>query len=227
MLVKLQPDLYQLRSFLVTSHLIVQDSQICLIDGGFLGGIKHIEQCLEETGLDWSNINSILLTHGHLDHCFNLAEIQRRSGATLYAHPLDAAHLAARHNYRGISRLCGLLEASGRLLFSYDAPKPDKDLFDKQELDIAGGIEVIHTPGHTPGHCSFHWRKHSLLFSGDLFATMRGHAYLPPAFLNSCPGDFPASLQSVLDLSPEGILSNHSGLTDSRLQRNRFYQAFG
>ncbi|EDY81618.1 metallo-beta-lactamase superfamily, putative [Verrucomicrobiia bacterium DG1235] len=226
MLIQLQPDLYQLRSFLASSYLIIDGREVCLIDGGFLGGMKLIKQCLSENGLHWSNITSILLTHGHLDHTFNIAEIQHRSSAKLYVHPLEQDHLTGTHKYRGVARACGLIETCGRILFGFQLPTLDQTLTHNQNLDIAGSIQVIHTPGHTAGHCSFYWKKHDLLFSGDLFATGHKRTFLPPPHLNACPEHFPASIQRVLDLAPAGILSNHCNLASPQLQRERFFKQF-
>lgn len=227
MLIKLQPNLYQLRSFLVSSYLIIDQERICLIDGGFLGSMKLIDECLKNEGLGWESISDVLLTHGHLDHTYNLARIQKRSPAKLYAHPLETDHIAARHTYRGINRVCGLLEFCGRLVFGYKKPRVDHLLKDQEQLEIAGNIRAVHMPGHTAGHCSYLWEKHDLLFAGDMFATGHKRTFLPPPIFNSCTRLLHKSLQSIRDLKPTGILSNHCDLASPEIQAKRFRQRFG
>jgi glyoxylase-like metal-dependent hydrolase (beta-lactamase superfamily II) len=39
---------------------------------------------------------------------------------------------------------------------------------------VAGGFEVIETPGHTPGHASFYYRLERVLFAGDALAVIDG-----------------------------------------------------
>ncbi len=224
MIHQLQPDLYQVRGPLVCSYVLIDEDEVCLIDSGFVGGLKEIESCLKREQLAWKDISSVLITHGHLDHCYNLSRIQDRSRAKAFAHPLDSRHIAANYPYHGISRICGFLEFCGRTLFGYSVPQIDHTLSEQQVIPFAGGIRVIHTPGHTAGHCCFFWEKHNLLFAGDLFATGHRRTFLPPAFLNSCPENFPASLRKILNLNPAGMLSNHCNSANAALQRERFFE---
>jgi glyoxylase-like metal-dependent hydrolase (beta-lactamase superfamily II) len=41
-------------------------------------------------------------------------------------------------------------------------------------LPIAGGIEVIHTPGHCAGHVALLWRPGRMLFAGDVYTNLMG-----------------------------------------------------
>jgi len=43
----------------------------------------------------------------------------------------------------------------------------DQPLTDGEMLPIAGGIEVIHTPGHCAGQVALLWRPGRMLFAGD------------------------------------------------------------
>ncbi|MBD5782176.1 MBL fold metallo-hydrolase [Pelagicoccus sp. NFK12] len=224
MILQFQADLFQLREALVCSYLLVDGDEVCLIDGGFLRGIRNISNCLSQLGLGWENITTILLTHGHLDHTYNLAKIQKRSGAKLYAHPLDAPHISGRYPYRGISRTCGLLQKCGRILFGFTAPQPTHALAHEKSIPFGGGIQVLHTPGHTEGHCCFHWLKRKTLFAGDLFATSSKRTFLPPSFLNSCPERYPRSLRLIAKHEVEGMLSNHCDKAPPKVQQARFLE---
>src|SRR5262249_56616641 len=44
----------------------------------------------------------------------------------------------------------------------------DQPLSDGEILPIAGGIEVIHTPGHCAGHVALLWHPGRMLFAGDV-----------------------------------------------------------
>jgi glyoxylase-like metal-dependent hydrolase (beta-lactamase superfamily II) len=39
---------------------------------------------------------------------------------------------------------------------------------------VAGGFEVVETPGHTPGHASFYYKPERVLFAGDALAVIGG-----------------------------------------------------
>jgi glyoxylase-like metal-dependent hydrolase (beta-lactamase superfamily II) len=67
----------------------------------------------EGLGLEPGQVKAILLTHGHLDHAGNLAWAKAWSGAPVYAHAAEQAHIDGTFPYRGINRWCGRLERAG------------------------------------------------------------------------------------------------------------------
>ncbi|MDQ8203199.1 MBL fold metallo-hydrolase [Pelagicoccus sp. SDUM812003] len=224
MIRKLEKGLYQVRGSLVSSYLLVENGKATLIDGGFWGHLRKIERALLREGLDWSHVKAVLLTHGHLDHCYNVAEIVRRSGARVYGHMADESHFEGRYSYRGINRICGAMERLGKLLSSYEPISEDWALKDGQIINLWGGLEVVHLPGHTFGHCGFYSKERDLLFSGDLFATGWFGTVVPWAPLNSCPELFEKSLDRVAQLNPKRMLSNHCDLSKPETQRRRFWK---
>lgn len=225
---ELQPGLLQIHGTLVTFYLLFDNTGAVLIDTGFIGDFSRIESALLSAGLSWSDVRAILLTHGHLDHTFNLARLRRHcADGIIYGHPLDLDHFRGMHRYKRISRVCGLLEASGRRLFGFEPTEPDHFFADDDLLPFWGGLRVIHLPGHTAGHCGFYHAGRDLLFSGDLFANWRLRTILPWSILNSCPEKFPGSLAKVRILNPGGILSNHCDRADALTQRRRFFRRFG
>jgi glyoxylase-like metal-dependent hydrolase (beta-lactamase superfamily II) len=50
----------------------------------------------------------------------------------------------------------------------------DQHIHDGQTLPIAGGLEVIHTPGHSAGHVSLMWQGGRLLIVGDVGSNVAG-----------------------------------------------------
>ena len=50
----------------------------------------------------------------------------------------------------------------------------DQPLTDGEMLPIAGGIEVIHTPGHCAGQVALLWRPGRMLFAGDVYKNLMG-----------------------------------------------------
>jgi glyoxylase-like metal-dependent hydrolase (beta-lactamase superfamily II) len=225
---RLQEDLIQIRDRYVSFHLLLNaDGSAVLIDSGFLHGIRRLEAALEEGGRDWSNLTAILLTHGHLDHTYNVEAIRQRAPhLKVWGHAADTAHFRGTYPYRGIARFCGWLEEAGRRLFGYTPVTLDHTFADGDVLPFWDGLTVLRLPGHTAGHCGFYSRKHDLLFSGDLFATWRVRTILPWRILNSCPEHFPESLRRVRALKPRGILSNHADRVDAATQRARFFATF-
>ena len=198
-----------MRGMMVASYLLVWEGRAVLIDGGFVGQVGVIGRGLAAAGLDWGAVEAVLLTHGHLDHTLNVAEIVRRSGARVLAHERDLEHVAGRYAYRGWARGCGALEAVGRVVLGYRAPRLDGCFEDGSVLPYWGGLRVVHLPGHTEGHCGFYSVERDLLFAGDLFATGRWRTFLPYFWMNSAPERMGESLGKARRLGAKGILCNH------------------
>ncbi|MFA5079908.1 MAG: MBL fold metallo-hydrolase, partial [Dehalococcoidia bacterium] len=50
----------------------------------------------------------------------------------------------------------------------------DIQVSDGDELPLAGGIRILHTPGHTPGSICLFLKRSSTVFTGDLLAQRFG-----------------------------------------------------
>jgi glyoxylase-like metal-dependent hydrolase (beta-lactamase superfamily II) len=214
---------YPIRGLLGFCHLLIDSDarHAILIDTGLIGETSRISRILEHSGLGWSAVKTILLTHGHLDHTGCLARLKQLTGAPLLAHPAEDRHIAGTFPYRGLSRICGAMEAFGRWALRYRPAPIDEPLRDDQDLPYWAGLKVIHLPGHTQGHCGFYSSRFDLLFTGDFFASYSFSVHLPPPFLNSCPEFFDASFDRVRQISPRLVIPNHYFGFDGLLHRKR------
>ena len=94
-------------------------------------------------------------------------------------HPLDIPMAQSGGPFRPMRPAPGLLRKVTRRLF-YDhnervAPVViDQPLTDGEILPIAGGIEIIHVPGHCAGQVALLWRPGRMLFAGDVCMNLMG-----------------------------------------------------
>jgi glyoxylase-like metal-dependent hydrolase (beta-lactamase superfamily II) len=216
------PGLYGIRGVMSVCHLLVEGRRAWLLDTGMVGEPLLIRRLLRRLGLAPRSIEAILLTHGHLDHAGNLAALKEWTGARVYGHPAEQAHVDGVYPYEGTARWCGRLEALGRRAFRYRTALIDEPIADGDELPFWGGLSVVHLPGHSDGHCGFYSEQRDLLFSGDLFASYFFNTHLSPAMFTSKPALMPGSLRKALALDPRWIVPNHYDVLDGALHKRRY-----
>ncbi len=210
--IQVYPNCIQIQGIAVQSYALLEEDGLTLIDGGFLGNpTSRIEVALEAAGRSLGEVKNIIVSHGHIDHTINIANLAELTGATVYAPRLDEDHIAGTHRYSGISRICGFLERSARLRFGYNVPEVHEWFNSGDELPFWGGMKVIPFPGHTEGHCGFYSEERRLLFANDLFANLYGIPKQPPPWFNGNQAQMRQSIvdANLLDLSG-GVIVNHS-----------------
>ena len=94
----------------------------------------------------------------------------RRSSSTT---PTPATPEPGRPPPADPSRLSGRLfrRLNRRVRFE---PVEAQPLADGELLDIAGGLRVLHTPGHSPGHVSLLHEPSGVLITGDAIFNVLG-----------------------------------------------------
>lgn len=151
-----------------------------------------------------SQVEYILLTHGHYDHTTAVPELHAAlPQARIYIHQADA-------------------NGAGSKLFPLASQVEDLLLYDEGDTLALGGltIQVLHTPGHSPGSVTL--QVGDVLFSGDtLFAASCGRTDLPGGSYDQMM----ASLKRLGELEGEfRVLPGHNA--PSTLDREREYNSF-
>lgn len=215
-------DLYPVRGVMNWVHLLVDETGVVVLDTGFPGDAGRIRRRVQALGAGPGDVRAILLTHGHLDHGGNAAELREWCGAPLYAHPAEQAHLDGTFPYAGAARVCGFLESIGRALTHYRSARIDVPLADGEVLPFWGGMRVVHLPGHTLGHCGFYSLRHDLLFSGDLWVRFLLRTQASPRIFTSAPGLVGPSLRKARAMGARWIVPAHYDEPDAARLRRRF-----
>ena len=158
------------------------DGQVTLIDAGLKGAPKRIAAALTSIGSDLSDVTRIVLTHAHADHAGGLAKLAASTGADVAAHQADAqatrdGRTPRRDTASATGRLFNRMPGGG-----FPPAEVGTELTDGDVLDIAGGLEVVHTPGHSPGHMALFHLSTGTLITGDSIFNVRGLRWSPKAF---------------------------------------------
>jgi len=143
-----------------------QTNKAAVVDPG--GDLALIRDAVKEQGVE---LEKILLTHGHIDHCGGTAQLAQERGL-----PVEGPHIDDRFLIDDLPQQC--LRFGFPQLRSFTPARwlagGDTVCFGKVEL------QVRHCPGHTPGHVIFFSPEHRLALVGDvLFAGSIGRTDLP------------------------------------------------
>jgi glyoxylase-like metal-dependent hydrolase (beta-lactamase superfamily II) len=127
-----------------------------LVDPGHSRHLPNLFRQMEEDGISPEEIDLIILTHCHPDHCEGLEAFLDK--------PAKVAMNREEERY---------LRESGKFLFEMmgqSVPEFGIDFY-LREGELHGGAETFHiyeTPGHSPGSLSIYWPERKALFTGDL-----------------------------------------------------------
>jgi glyoxylase-like metal-dependent hydrolase (beta-lactamase superfamily II) len=161
---------------LVNSFAFVDpDGSVTLVDAGLKGGAKRVLAGLSAMGKHPADVARLVLTHAHLDHAGGASRLVERTGLPgVTVHADDAAFVREGRippRDPSGSRLWRLMDhlPGGRI----PAVTVASELADGDLIPVAGGLSVIHTPGHTPGHVSLLHRSSGVLVTGDAIWNMR------------------------------------------------------
>lgn len=168
------PNVYQI-SLGVVNAFLIDAGNLTLIDTGIPGSGDKILQAVRELGKQSTDIKNILVTHCHADHTGSLAILKKETGAPATMHPLDAAMVRKGESMRPakpppqiIYQLIVPLLMRTQQKVRLEASEIEYEAEDGDILDIAGGIKVIHAPGHCAGQIAFLWPRHGgVLFAAD------------------------------------------------------------
>ena len=161
------------------AFLIEGDDGLTLIDAGYPGKEAAVFGTIRGLGRSPDQLKHLIFTHGHPDHIGSAAAIVRETGAATYMHPLDISIAESGGPFRPLLAAPGLLRQVMCKLWFHPGERLepvtiDQPLTPGEILPIAGGIEVIHTPGHCAGQVALLWRPRRMLFAGDVCMNLMG-----------------------------------------------------
>jgi glyoxylase-like metal-dependent hydrolase (beta-lactamase superfamily II) len=177
---QITPSLYQI-SLGPVNVFVIKDQGLTLIDTGNKGSMEPIFSALRKGGENPNAIKQIILTHVHPDHAGSAAEIKNKLRIPLLAYQDEVRMIE-----EGISLRTPMFLSPGVInwiiynLFIKRAPKTndpigvDQSLTHNEILPLAGGLQVLHTPGHSAGHMALWLKNEGVLIAGDLCTNMAG-----------------------------------------------------
>lgn len=178
---------------------ILEGDGLTLVDAGPLTreAWDVLSQGVEQIGYKISDIQQIVLTHHHVDHCGLMERIRQASGARTIAHPLAVPYVELNEEFmefhgqffNELYRESGVPEESLYIIEKYHklmmtfSERSQIDEIVKHEQPLPGHPEwqVLYTPGHSQSHMSLYRAEDRVMIAGDhIIKHISSNAFIEP-----------------------------------------------
>jgi glyoxylase-like metal-dependent hydrolase (beta-lactamase superfamily II) len=196
------------------AYLVVNGEHSALVDAGVSGKLDKITDALKSQDLTPNDVNLIIMTHTHYDHCGTLSELKELTGAQIVVQSEEASNL--REGFTPLPR--GTRWYSKAIVFlgdrllpsgagSFDPVEPDivvEESCDLNQYGLPG--TAVHTPGHTAGSMSILVDGEHALVGDTMFHIFKNSAMPPLA--NDVP-ELLGSWERLLETGCERFYPGH------------------
>ncbi|MBI4297718.1 MAG: MBL fold metallo-hydrolase [Chloroflexi bacterium] len=245
---EVSPGIYQLKvpipdnplGFLL-AYLVKGDQGYLLVDAGWPApeALSAMDQQLQDLGVSFSDISTVLITHYHLDHFGLAARVKELSGAKVAMLRMETEQIRpGRSNMDFEKAMAPILRRNGmpeseveQLMKPRNSHGPNREMMREFHVDqlLEEGdvldlgtrrLEVLWTPGHSPGHICLYDRQNRVFFSGDhVLPIITPHVSLYPGTPSNPLGNFLSSLAKLEPLKVDLVLPAHEHVFDNFQER--------
>jgi len=201
-----QVDVHEMGMPQKTSAYVIKDRKTALVETGTTPGSKYLLSALDYLGIGWQDVDYIIVTHVHLDHCGAAGVLLRKfPNAQIWVHPRGARHL------QDPSRLiAGTVALYGDLCEDYFGEVvgiPGERIYtpahgEKLDLSEDRQLTFYHTLGHARHHIIIHDSASRGVFSGDVLGVKE------QSLSESLNMEFVLPNTSPPEYDPDGLISS-------------------
>ncbi|MFF2530770.1 MBL fold metallo-hydrolase [Brevibacillus sp. NPDC058079] len=230
---------------------LLKGERLTLVDVGPLTDDAWVAltEGLESIGVSVQDIEQVILTHHHVDHCGQLEKVREQSGAKTFAHPQATPYVQQDEQFMtfhdqffeelyiqsGVpEKMMVIISKFHKLMKKFSAPSQiDFHLKHEQKVPYLEDWQVLYTPGHSQSHLSLYRAKDQVMIGGDhIIKRISSNAFIEPPRNRSSSRpltliQYRTALQMCADIEIEQVLSghgqpvyNHRELILARLQKN-------
>jgi glyoxylase-like metal-dependent hydrolase (beta-lactamase superfamily II) len=197
-----------------TVFIVECGDELVMIDSGSGKGSHLLLENMAGFGLEPEKINTLILTHCHVDHIGSAKYFRETYGCRIIAHEFDAGAIESGDDT--------LTAASWYNTHLPEVPV-DRKLASEHEVLTFGQDEVhcLHTPGHTPGSISLYLDRDEkrILFGQDI------HGPFNPEF-NSDIDQWRDSMEKLLALDADILCEGHFGIFFGKERVKKYIQGY-
>jgi len=195
--------------------LLWDDKDLVLVDAGLPGQIDLFKQEIANAGFSIEQITKIIFTHQDMDHIGCGKEIAELTGdVEVLAHSIEAPYIDGRQTPIKLAATDKSNPFYPQYKAGFDGSRVNinKELNDGDILLYAGGIEIIHTPGHTPGHIVLLLKESNIIIAGDAANVQDGQLVGANAQYTQDMPLAEKSFKKMVDMMPTAIVCYHGGI---------------
>lgn len=234
-LVEIAHGVYNVTASKVNWQLIVDGDSVTVVDAGWPRDHGRIVASLEQIGHTPASVDSVILTHAHVDHMGSAEKLRTSHGIPIRAleeeedlalgrihEGMTAGYLIPRIWKPSVFRFSTApLSRGGSFL------KPVGEVATFKEgspLDTAGAPVPVHVPGHTSGSAAYLLEDRGVLITGDALVTIhlwteKVGARVMPAEFNHDHEQAIASVEKLRDLPANLVVTGHGPLYEGTPQK--------
>jgi glyoxylase-like metal-dependent hydrolase (beta-lactamase superfamily II) len=219
-------DARYIREGLACCYLLVEGTQVAIIETGTAHTVAAIEAVLGGLGLSFDAVRYVVPTHVHLDHAGGAGLLMRRcENATLVVHPRGARHMInPARLIEGVIAVYG--EETYEELYGELIAVPEQRVLaaeDGARIQLGSrSLEVRHTPGHAEHHFCVWDAVSKGWFTGDTFGlsyyfdSLGGDRFVMPTTtpVQFNPDRLLDSLELLMSYEPQRMYLTHYGVLE-------------
>ena len=186
---------------------IMTGEKLTLIDTGMAGSGKKIVEFIRTTlKMNEHELDTIVITHQHIDHAGSALWLRNQTGARIAIHEADAPYVSGETKPLGPKGATGIAFALFSPFFRMMTFSPDVKL---KNGDVVGTLHVLHIPGHTPGSIALFDPGQNVAFTGDIISSRSGRVEFAPDAFNHDGEQMRKSLGTLVDRKFNTLFPGH------------------
>ena len=152
-------EIFQVLNWRGNSYLICSENGNILVDTGRESAYNQLQKSIVALNLKSENINLLILTHSHYDHCQNAFQIKEQSNCKILMSKHEAEYSKSgftplpKGTFPIARLIVNLGKRIGQRRFGYKPFVPDMQVTDELDLRMFN-VSIIATGGHSAGSIS-------------------------------------------------------------------------